>query len=505
MALLLTKDQALAATNKLYRRLEHRRPGVRTANHYYRGRQPLRFASEKWREYVHGRYAEFSDNWCAPVANSPNERLRIDGFRLGDDPQQSDVEKALWQDWLAANMEMQSSQGLLASIIAKRSFVLVWGDKDDKPLVTWERPDQAIVDYDPEHPQQRRQALKAWTEDDIEYATLYTPDEVWKWERKRVQEHRVEGPLPPVAQEFFYSTSGLAVPASNDSGWLKRQPPEDDAWPLTNPLGEVPMVEFPNRPMLDDGEPLSDIEGTMAMQDAINLLWAYLFNAADFASMPARVVMGQEPPKIPILNEQGQKVGEQAVDLKKLAEDRILWLTGQNTKIGQWAPAQLDVFTKVVETAVSHVAAQTRTPPHYLILGQGMVNISADGMRAAETGLLMKVGEEQLFFNPPTRETFRLMALVRDKRDVADQCRRGTPKWKDAENRSEAQTVDALQKLQAIGFPFEWLAERYGLTAPEIQRVLAMKQRETDQDVAFFKFNPAADQGGQRVPADLNA
>jgi hypothetical protein len=75
-------------------------------------------------------------------------------------------------------------------------------------------------------------------------------------------------------------------------------------------------VEFANRPMLG-GEPLSDIAGTIAMQDAINLLWAYLFVAADYASMPARVVMGQEPPKMPILDENGQKIGEKPVDIER--------------------------------------------------------------------------------------------------------------------------------------------------------------------------------------------
>lgn len=477
----LTREQALAAVGKLYQRLDGRRQSVLLTEDYYRGKQPLRFASDKWREYHAARYEKFSDNWCAPVANSPAERLKVDGFRLDDDPQRSPEEKKLWADWLANDMESQSSQGLLASIISSRSFVLVWGDADDNPVMTWEKPDQVVVDYDAERPSVRTAALKTWCEDDTEYATLYTPDAVWKFQRTRVQV-RIDGmPLPPKAEAFFYTTSGLLAPMPREVGWQPRQPAGDDTWPLPNPLGVVPVVEYPNRPMLG-GDPLSDIEGTMAMQDAINLLWAYLFTAADFASMPARVVLGQEPPKVPILDDQGQKVGEKTVDLKKLAEDRILWLTGQNTKIGQWDAARLDVFTGVVETGVSHIAAQTRTPPHYLILGKGLVNINADGMRAAETGLVKKVNEEQTFFAPSVRETFRLAAMVRGNQGVADRCRVGTVTWRDAENRSEAQTVDALQKLQAIGFPFAWIAERYGLSPTEIARVMAMRETEAQQD-----------------------
>jgi len=476
----LSTAQALARTVALYRKLESRRREICTAREYYEGEQPLRFASDKWREYHAARYERFSDNWCAPVANSPAERLRIDGFRLSKDPTRDAAEADLWTDWLGNDMEAQASQGLLESIITSRSCTLVWGDRDGRPVVTWERPDQALVQYDPEIPSRRVAAIKSWHDDDTEYATLYDADAVWKWRRPYVHVETPEGGTSPRADAFFRTTAGLVVPSLGLRDWTPREVP-GEVWPLPNPIGEVPMVEWLNRPLLG-GDPMSDIAGTMAMQDAINLLWAYLFTAADFASMPARVVMGQEPPKIPILDASGNKVGERTVDLKKLAEDRILWLTGQNTSIGQWDAARLDVFTAVVETGVAHVAAQTRTPPHYLILGKGMVNINADGMRAAEAGLVNKVGEQQTFFTPSARATFRLMALVRDQVAVAEQARIGTVVWRDAENRSEAQLVDALQKLGALGFPFRWLAERYGLSDTEVERVMQLREAQAASD-----------------------
>lgn len=488
----LTAEAALAQTQKLYDQISARRRDVLKADDYYRGKQPLKFATDKWREYHAGRYQDFSDNWCMPVANSPNERLRVDGFRIDDDPTRSDAEKSLWRAWQGNDLEAQSSQGFLGSIIARRSHVLVWGDGDDQPVATWERADQAAVGYDPERPGVRVAALKTWTDGETEFATLYTPDEVWKWQRPYLPKHSA-GDVPPGSRGvgFFETTSGLVVPVRDSNGWRPRDGVEPN--PMRNPLGVVPMVEFPNRPMLGS-EPLSDISGTAAMQDAINLLWAYLFTAADFASMPARVVMGQEPPKIPILDENGQKVGEKTVDLKKLAEDRILWLTGENTKIAQWDAAKLDVFTNVIETAVTHIAAQTRTPPHYLVLGKGLVNVNAEGMKTAETGLTMKVREMQLFFGPAVREVFRLFALVRNETALAEQCRFGVVQWKDAENHSEAQLVDALVKLQTVGFPFPWLAERYGLSQTELARVMAMRQAEMEMD-------PVAALARQQPPA----
>src|SRR5690606_1675089 len=121
-----------------------------------------------------------------------------------------------------------------------------------------------------------------------------------------------------------------------------------------------------NRPRLK-GEPVSEIAGVMPMQDAINLLWAYLFLAADYASMDARVMMSADPPKIPILDSEGKPIGSRPVDMADLREKRLLNITGDNARIDSWSAAKLDIFTDTIEIAVGHIAAQTRTPPHYLV------------------------------------------------------------------------------------------------------------------------------------------
>lgn len=476
--MLLDLDQAVKTVQRLYDALQSRRPEIEQLDRYYRGEQPLAYASNEWKKFHAGRYRNFADNWCGVVANSPAERLRVGGFSVpqAEDPQDDVVtaaERALWGFWQANDLDEQSSQGFLSSIIAKRSFVLVWGDENDQPVITWEDPSQVVVDYVAENMRQRRFALKAWLDDSgMECATLYTPDEVWKFQRKAPTSTNAAGQTP----------SGLYVSGSasgSGSGWQQRQPPEDDTWPIPNPIGEVPVVEMKNRPLLG-GRPLSDIAGSMAMQDAVNLLWAYAFTAADYASMPARVVMGQEPPKLPILDDNGQKIGEQPVKMEDLAQGRLLWLTGKDTTIGSFPAAQLDPFTTVIEVAVGHIASQTRTPPHYLAAGKGISNLSGDALKAAETGLVKKVEEQQLFFGPAVRDVFRLAALVAGDDGLADLAAHGVVKWRDAESRSEAQLVDALQKLMAIGFPFRWIAERYGLSDTEITRVIAMKQNETD-------------------------
>lgn len=478
--------EALVLAEKLAKRLTDRRVDIGLCDDYYAGQQPLKFATKEWRDAHASRYVGFSDNWCGVVADSPAERLHVTGFRLDTSARQTDTERALWRAvWQDNDLDAQSAQGFLESIVAKRSFAIVWGDEDDRPVVTWEHPSQVLVEYAADNPRRRTAAVKLWADDELEYLTLYLPDEVWKWER------RLRG------------AGSLHLPEGHAAyGWSPREV-EGEPWPLENPLGLVPVVELSNRPRLGR-EPMSDIAGTMAMQDAINLLWAYLFNAADFASMPARVIMGQAPPMVPILDENGQKVGEKPVDKELLAQGRLLWLTGQSTSIGSWAPADLTAFTNIVEVAVGHIAAQTRTPQHYLV-GK-MANLSGDALKAAETGLVKKVEEAQVHFAAPIREVFRLAALVQGDADLADAASRGTVVWKDAESRSEAQLVDGLQKLGSLGFPFEWLAERYGLSDTEITRVMQMRAADAvDPVLSDIADKLAAGAGADLVTSDAAA
>jgi hypothetical protein len=233
------------------------------------------------------------------------------------------------------------------------------------------------------------------------------------------------------------------------------------------------------------------------MQDAINLVWAQLFTASDYASFPQRVVLGAERPMIPKLNSAGEIVGKQPVDLAKFAVDRVAWITGKDAKIAEWQAANLAAYTQIIEVAVGHLAAQTRTPQHYLI-GK-MANLSGDALLAAETGLVKRVNEKKLWFGQALREVARLVYLARGEDAKAKAMRAGAVLWADSESRSYAQLADALVKLKDIGFPFEWLALRYGLTPTEVADVVAMREREAEMDpiaaaTQMLAQRPAADE-----------
>jgi hypothetical protein len=457
-----TEGQALQLVALLENELIRRRGPIDRYNAYYRGDHPLKFASAEFAKFHGARYKDFSDNWTQVVADSPVERLTVTGF-LADG--ETEADKDLWRVWQVNGLDADSQLGFLGAVTGARCFVLVWGDPDDPdmPVVTFEDASQSIVAYEPGSRRNRRAALKRWQDGNQDYATLYLKNEVWKFCRPLAQQDK-SPQMADVDEE------------------LKRwQPREmgDEPNPQPNPMGVVPMVELPNKPMLVE-DPISDVGGVVAMQDAINLVWAQLFTASDAASFPQRVVMGAERPMIPKLNSAGEIIGQQPVDLDKFMVDRVAWITGKDARIDSWPAANLAMYTGILEVAVGHLAAQSRTPQHYLI-GK-MANLAEGALLAAETGLVKRCDEKILWYGQGLREVGRLIALAKGEDAKAQALRSGRVLWADTESRSHAQMADALLKLKQLGFPFEWLALRYGLTPTEVADVVTMREREMEMD-----------------------
>ncbi|MFJ5728790.1 phage portal protein [Streptomyces paradoxus] len=458
-----TLEEALRLVSLMEAELLRRRIAIDRNNAYYRGEQPLKFASDEFAKFHGDRYRDFSDNWVQVVADSPVERLTVTGFKAAGEER---ANAELWRVWQVNGLDTDSQLGFLGSVVGGRSFALVWGDPDDEdtPVVTFEDATQCIVTYEAGSRRRRRAGLKRWQDGGYDYATLYLPEEVWKFRRPQLGMRDKSAQESDIDEEL--------------RRWLPREM-EEEPNPQPNPMGVVPLVELPNKPMLV-ADPISDVTGVVALQDAINLLWAQMFTASDYASFPQRVVMGAERPMIPKLNAAGEIIGKEPVDLQKFAVERVLWVTGKDAKIAEWQAANLAAYTQIIENAVGHLAAQTRTPQHYLV-GK-MANLSGDALLAAETGLVKRVDEKKLWYGQALREVARLILLARGEDAMAKDMRAGSVLWADSESRSYAQLADALVKLKDLGFPFEWLALRYGLTPTEVADVVAMREREAEMD-----------------------
>ncbi|MFE6426749.1 phage portal protein [Streptomyces rochei] len=422
-------DSPETMIRKLRARLDAREGKVKEWNSLYEGERPLKYASPEFSEQTGGLFDDFSDNWCKTVPDTLRERLAVVDFEGEDGTSDKEAMKA----WKRTRADVEVGLAILDALVTARSHAMVWNPNGQSDI-TFIPAGQAIVDYVPGTRGVRRAGLRVWSDGSHEFATLFvratSTSPAFVYRRQRT----VNG------GDWAARTIGLRTSEQTD---------------FVNPMGEVPMVEIANRARLH-GKPQSEIAPVAPLQDGVNTLWAHLFTAADFAALPQRVVLGMDRPTRDIVDpETGDIIDVEDVPLGQYSKDRLLWLSKIGASIGQFAAADLNAYLQVISQCVRHIAAQTRTPPQYL-LGE-MANIAADALESAESGLVAKAMDKQLHFGADLREVMRLEALASGDAARAASLSMGRVVWRDAQFRSVAQYADALTKYKAIGVPDEAL------------------------------------------------
>ena len=158
----------------LYRRLITRQPQIALCEAYYDGRHPLSFTTSEYRQEFSSMLRGVSDNWMALVVDAVEERLHVEGFRMGDQPAGDTEAWKVWQEnCLDADSEMLHSTALQTG----SAYAMVWFGQDERPEITVEHPSQCFVAYESGSTRKRAAALKAWVDEwtgDVR-ANVYLP------------------------------------------------------------------------------------------------------------------------------------------------------------------------------------------------------------------------------------------------------------------------------------------------------------------------------------------
>lgn len=419
----------------LERRLDPQVEAVQTYSDYYDGRHKLRFVTAKWWEAFGAMFGSgIADNWCQIVVDAAVERLVVEGFRFGG----QDADTDAWAIWQANNLDADAKMAHREAVKTGRAYALVAPPQSDgdAPLITVEHPAQMTVMHAAGNRRERVAALKRWVDDDgFVYATVYLPTEIIKWQSVET----VDKMRSPMIQ------------------WRRRPGNPGGA----NPFRVVPVVPIYNRPsMLGGGQ--SDLDPAIPLQDAIDKTLADMLVASEFGAFPQRVLTGIEIPKDPA-------TGRPARGYELEASMSRLWTFGnENVKATEFSAADLSNYVSPLEMMIHHLAAQTRTPPHYLL--GSMINASGDALKAAEAGLVSKVRDKQVDFSDSWEEVMRLAFSITGKADRARATDAETI-WADPERRTDAEITDAAVKKMALGVPLEVLWEDLGYTPQQIDRM----------------------------------
>lgn len=441
---------------KLGAELDKKQRPLRGYQSYYDGKHNLVFATEKFRSAFGQLFQAFADNFCGVVVDSTEERMKVQGFRFPQSDTKTEPgetgDKDAWRIWQANHLDADIQLAHTEMLVKGECSLLVWNNPDDEktPSITVESPLEMIVARAAGNRRKRLAAMKRWRDDSgYIFVTLYLPDGVYKFRSR--------------------SKSSDATAANYQNiRWVPRESAitGDDAWPLPNPLGVVPVVPMTNQTRLD-GSGVSEIENLIPMQDAINKLGTDMLVASEFVAWPQRGIMGIEVPKDPIT---GQPVGD-----IQMAMTRVFTSKKENAKFVEFSAASFENHIKAIEMYMNHMASTSRTPPHYFLAGMGTFP-TGEAIASSESGLVAKVVRRCTHSGESLEEALRLAFGVLE--DNRQNVQTAETIWGDPSYRSEAEHIDALLKQQAMGIPDEILWEKAGYSPTEISRIKQIKMSE---------------------------
>ena len=461
---------ALEATlRRLDAALQKRAPQLQKYEDYDAGKHKLAFATSRFRKTFGNLFSAFADNWCPLVIDAANERLAVEGFRFSD---AREADQEAWDLWKRSHMDADSSLAHREAIKLGQSYCLV-NPGPDGPRITVESPFDVIVARKSGTRRERAAALKKWLDESGRfYATLYLPAAVYKFESEL-----------PVDQVESTDPEHMK--------WRRRRGVE---FATPNPLGVVPVVPLLNSPTMT-GDGRSDLDQVIPIQDAVNKLVTDMIVASEFAAFRQRWATGLEIPTDP---DTGRPLVDEQRFLASVA--RVWTVEDSEARFGEFSASDLRNYVVGIEMLIQHLAARTRTPPHYL-LGQSGAFPSGESLKSTETGLVAKCVGKQLVLGEGHEEVMRLCFLAKGDR------KRGNDYgleviWRDPESRSMGEVVDAALKLKMIGVPTEALWERIGASQAEIARWRVMAEQEALDMLTASLSAGGAHPLGQGLPGE---
>ena len=400
-------------------------------------------------------FAAFADNWCDLVVDAAAERLRVEGFRFGD----TGADNAAWEIWQRNGLDAESDMAHTDAIKLGCVYALVGPGDGGKATIQVEPADKAIVAVDPAAGKRRLAGLRTWTDEwGVQHAEVYTPDSVTWWSKD-----------------------------SEHAEW------REEIGAGGNPLGVVPLVPLPNVPTLSNRLGRSDIERVIPLQNAVNKLCGDMIIASEFAAYPQRWATGIELPDNPLT---GQKMAPDYLG----GANRVWGSEQENAKFGNFQVSDLTTYVRAIEMLIQHVAAQTRTPPHYLLGAMGSFP-SGESLKATETGLVAKVRRKMLSFGEGWEETMRLAFAVEGDTTKSELIEAEVI-WANPESRIVGETVDAATKLASIGVPRPALWEYVGASPQQIERWKEEGDPEPPVNIRASVTVPATPQQLEQMQSD---
>lgn len=388
----------------LHRQQQAEQPTVELNNRYYDGSFRLEALGMSLPPEIEGLYTVV--NWPRLVVSAIEERLDIEGIRIGDDP---DPDEEMWSWWLHNDLAEQSTLLHTEAFVTGRAFITVGFDEDtpEIPRICAESARTMSADVDP-----RTGAVRA-------AARFYSPDHEFGGQPSRATLYL------PEATRFVIRDQGRWVP-------------DPDLPDVEHGLGVVPVVPVVNRARLGqhNGRPLfEDIKG---LTDAACRTMTNLQAAQELMAVPQRVVFGVSSQDF--VDEHGEQIPKWQAYL-----GRLLTFPDTEGKISEFTAASLNNYHGTIQAYARQVSALTGLPIRYLGVVSESNPAGADAIVADESRLIKLAERTARALTIPWRRAISL-----GRRMVYGDTRRPETidvQWRDPATHTQSALADSVVKL----------------------------------------------------------
>src|SRR6478609_946802 len=418
--------------------LFERRKEYEEAEAYYEGVTPEVYASEGLRRAMKATGYNAHLNFCRPVVDAVSHRLEIAAIQGTSDAGTQIINDT----WEFNELFIDANEIHRSALVYGEAYAIVWPDEEGNLEISWNSPLTTSILYDPNGPvgRQKLQAVKMW-EDGEGYTRLnvYGPDTIEK-----------------------YRAQGTAV--TEGTNWTHLET-------IENPFGQVPVFHFRTRRPYGQPEHRDGYDA----QNYINKQFIQSMYVADYQGAPQRYALSKAGSSSEIADfNEGDTDRENIGSLKNGPGE--FWYVNNVDQVGQFTPADPEVFWSPIKNTVRSMASLTNTPLHYF---EKTGNVpSGQALRVAEAPLIKKVNERKASFGQAWREMFQFVLFANGLDEDVQ------VKWVDIESLDDLERLDAGLKKRNIGFSTAQVMREMGYDEEVIERTLAEAKEERDTGLA---------------------
>lgn len=262
-------------------------------------------------------------------------------------------------------------------------------------------------------------------------------------------------------------------------------------------LGVCPVVRFVDAIELDADCPPGKVEPLLHLQDQIDQTTFSLLMTQQYQAFRQRWATGM------------------AIDVDELGRPRQPWNAtvtevwvndSPDGRFGDFAETSLQGYLESRRDQLLFATSVAQIPPHQLVIGNAVSNISADALVALETAHRQDIAEHQAVLGESLEQLMRLAGRAHGVEGAWDDLAAQVV-WRDTTPRSLAQVADALGKLATqLEIPTRALWERIpGVTDQDLLRWEEMAAEQSPMtELRAMLADPRPEQMSPPPVADVN-